>query len=361
MSRSLQTINNTDLALKVVLFLAVAVAAAGLIYQLRVLIVCLLLAITMASAMTPIVESAEKKKIPRLATALLLYLAAAIAYGALAAMLAPAVHEQWHKLIGNLPGYLSGLNNWYQSVIDHSGYNSGALTFNIEDVRNLSFRVLRQTLDMTAGFLGLILNGILTLFLATYFVVEADKIWAGILRWMPRQLRARLAPLIAPLALRMGGYARGQLFVALGVAVFLAVGFSLVGLKYSLVLGILAGLLNLVPYVGSLIACIFAVIVAFNQTPILAVAVLLIYGLEQWIESAFMVPFFLGKCASLHPLIVLIAIIVGASLMGVAGAIVSVPVASAAMFLAEEFYLKRLECPQNDVSDNSKEKANDKA
>jgi predicted PurR-regulated permease PerM len=89
-----------------------------------------------------------------------------------------------------------------------------------------------------------------------------------------------------------------------------------------------------------MIATITATVVAFNQDPKLAIIVLALYAIEQWLESTFIVPLLLGRQVSLHPLVVLFAILSGASLMGIPGALISVPVVSAVLFLAEEFYLK---------------------
>jgi predicted PurR-regulated permease PerM len=195
-------------------------------------------------------------------------------------------------------------------------------------------------MNMTAGLLGLFLNGILILFLSGYFVVEAKTIWSRLLIWVPENNRQRVANLISPLEYRMGGYIRGQLLVAVAVGLFFTIGFSLLRLHYGLLMGVLAGLLNLVPYVGSMIATITATVVAFNQDPKLAIIVLALYAIEQWLESTFIVPLLLGRQVSLHPLVVLFAILSGASLMGIPGALISVPVVSAVLFLAEEFYLK---------------------
>lgn len=334
--------NNTDLAFKLVFTTALTALSVYLAYQLKVLIVILILAVTLASAMAPIAEAAEKKKIPRALTVGVIYVVGLLCYTTLGAMLAPTVHEQWHKLNDNLPSYTTSVNLWYQKALNLAGTNSEALVPSAETLRNLGMKALNQTMDMSAGLVGLVLNTALTLFLSGYFVVEANDIWKSILAWLPPPVRSRVESLIVPVGGRMGGYVRGQLLVAACVALFLAVGFSLLGIKYALVLGMLAGLLNLVPFVGSFIACAFAVVVALNQAPVLALLVILLYAVEQWVESTFMVPFFVGRQADLHPLVVLLAVIVGATLLGVPGALISVPLASAGILLAEELYVKPL-------------------
>jgi len=331
--------NNTDLAFKLVAFSVIAALSIFLIYQLKIFIVCIILALTLASAMAPLAEMNEKYKIPRICTVLFLYLLAICVYALLAALIVPSVQEQCCKLNENLPAYISRF--WYHNPL-HLADKAHAIGLGSDDLNDFSIKLLNHTLDMTAGFVGLVLNAILTLFLAAYFVVEADKIWASIFKWLPAKMEQTFAPLIVPLSKRMGGYVRGQLLVACGAGLFLFFGFKLLGIEYALLLGLLAATLNLVPYVGSLVAVICALVVAFNQDPILAGGVLILYMVEQWVESTFMVPLFLGANVSLHPLIVLLAILFGATLMGIPGALAAVPLIAAIMLLAEEFHLKRL-------------------
>jgi predicted PurR-regulated permease PerM len=332
--------NSTDLALKLVGFSLAAVVLIFLVYRLQVLIICLILSLVLSSAIAPVAEAADRRKIPRLVTVLTLYVMAGLTYGLVGALLIPAIQEQWQKFISNLPGYLSGIDHLYQHALNMAGNSSDAFSVDVQDVQTFLLKLLRQTLDMSAGVVGLVLNVVLILFLSGYFVIEADRIWTSILEWLPERARPKAARLIEPLAMRMGGYVRGQLLVALAVGAFLVTGFTLLGLKYALLLGILGGMLNLVPYIGAFIATACAVVVAFNQAPLLAGAVLVFYGVEQWVESSFLAPHFLGRQVALHPLVVLLAILFGAALMGIPGALISVPITSAAMFLAEEFYLK---------------------
>ena len=135
---------------------------------------------------------------------------------------------------------------------------------------------------------------------------------------------------------------RGQILVSLAVSSFLAVGLTLLGVQYSLVLGVLAGLLNLMPFVGSMLTAAFSILVASNQSLVLGALTLGLFALEQWFESNVIVPQLLGKQVELHPILVLFAILIGATLMGLPGALIAVPVTSAGIFLAQEFYLKPL-------------------
>lgn len=335
---------------KVIGLVLLSVAAIWLLIELRILIVCLIFALTLASAISPIAEWGERRGISRPLMLLAVYLGVGCTYAVVALALTPAVKSQSKHLYEHLPTYLTGITDWFESVKGGlAGENSQAIRVE-ELVHNIAINVGHQTLDMGAGLLGLILDGLLVLFLTAYFVAEATTIWQKLLIWLPPRHRAPVAALIRPLGARMGGYVRGQLLVSAAVSVFLSVGLTILHVNYALILGVLAGLLNLVPFVGSAFACVFAAVVAANQNVWLAAAVLCLFACEQWFESNFIVPYLLGRHVELHPLLVLFAILIGATLMGVPGALVAVPLASAAQLLAQEFYLKPLNASETGIT-----------
>lgn len=324
----------------VVLFLLVV--GAWLVYTLKLLIIDVLLAITLASALAPLAENLERNKIPRILTVLVVYLLFILIYVGITIWIAPALWDQGLALYRQLPGYLAKLMEWYNELRAVAGDQAPAVSVGADDIRGVALGLIDQTLNLTAGIVGFLLNGILILFLTAYFVTEAPVIWPNLLKWLPKSKRERFGQLIRPVGSRMGGYVRGQLLVSLAVAIFLGTGLTLIKVKYSLILGVMAGLLNLMPFVGSMLTAAFAVLVALNQSALLAGMTVLLFAIEQWCESNFIVPHLLGSQVELHPIIVLFAIIIGATIMGVPGALVAVPTASAALFLAQEFYMKPL-------------------
>ncbi|MBX9880271.1 MAG: AI-2E family transporter [Candidatus Obscuribacterales bacterium] len=312
------------------------------IYVMRGLIVNLLIAITLAAGIAPVAEWAEKRGIPRIVTIVLLYMGFGLVYAALAYFLAPALWEQAAQLYENVPHQMAGLTTWYNQLLTMAGQTPDALSLEWTDFRDPVLKMVKQTLSLTTGLVGLMLSFILILFLTAYFVIEANQIWKGLLSWLPKHRRERAASLIVPLGNCMGGYVRGQILVSICVGLFLGTGLSLLGVHYALVLGALAGVLNLMPFVGSMLTASFAVVVAFNQDPMLGLMTIGLFVLEQWVESNIIVPQLLGKAVDVHPVIILFAILIGASLMGVMGALVAVPVVAASLYLADEFYVKPL-------------------
>ncbi len=281
-------------ALKIIGLVLLAGLAVWVAVELRTMLVCVIFSLTLASAIAPVAEWGEKRKISRVGMVMGVYLAVAVTYAVVAVLLTPAVKAQSSHLYQHLPNYLAGATSWIENVKGGIAGENGEAIKVEELVHNLAVNIGHQTLDMGAGLLGLILDALLVFFLSAYFVIEATAIWQKLLIWIPAPRRPMIAALIRPLGSRMGGYVRGQLLVSIAVSVFLCVGLSLLRVNYALILGVLAGLMNLVPFVGSLLACVFAVVVAANQNIWLAGAVLCLFACEQWCESNFIVPYLLG-------------------------------------------------------------------
>ncbi len=325
-----------------VIYLFLGALICWLTYELRMIVICLLMAITLAAAMTPVAEWGESKRIPRVLTVIVIFIVTALIYSVVAYLLFPPMKEQAQALYEHLPKYVEGLTKKFPQLGEYIGTNGDHMKIDPQRLKEFAPNVARHTLSLTAGLLGALANVVLVLFLTSYFVVEAKDMWTKLLLWVPPQHRLRAASLIKPLSARMGGYVRGQLLVSVVVATVLGTGLTILKVEYSLVLGALAGLFNLVPFVGSAITMVLSLVIAFNQSVELAILVFLLFALEQWLESNFIVPHLLGKQVELHPLLVLFAILIGATLMGLPGALVAVPLAAALQLLAQEFYMKPL-------------------
>lgn len=315
-----------------------------LVFHLKAVFVSLVISLTLASALAPLAEKGEEKlKLPRIVTVLLAYAVFGLIYVLMAVSLVPTIREQAYNLYERFPEYSLKITEHYSTITELFGSRAEqAFEISSTDARKFASQVTQQALHFTSDLVSGIVSGILILFLTAYFVIEAPQIWPKLLEWVPVKLRHKAASVIRPLEGRLGGYVRGQLMVSMAVACFLGCGMYLIGVPHAVVLGVLAGLLNLVPFVGSMITAVLAVLVAFNQSLVCAGLTIGLFAVEQWVESNFIVPRLLGSQVELHPLIVLFAILIGASLMGLPGALIAVPITTAGMFLAEEFYLRPL-------------------
>ncbi|CAN5474274.1 AI-2E family transporter [soil metagenome] len=312
--------------------------------QVQSILICTFMAIILASAIAPAAEILETRKVPRTVTVIGIYILIAIVYVVLAISLIPLVKEQAQQLVSVIPQYLKQVLESVDRVEHIAGNYAGADAVNNMDyatmAKDFGTKALGKTINFTQDVFEAILNGVFILFLTSYFVIEADKMWPQLLLWLPEYRREKAASLIRPLEVRLGGYVRGQVLVSVAVSLILGTGLTLLQVKYSLILGLIAGLMNIVPFVGSIITCVFSIVVAANQSPMLGLATFGLFAFEQWLESNFIVPHLIGKNVDLHPLIVLFSLLIGGTLFGLPGAVIAVPLASAILFLAREFYFK---------------------
>ncbi len=319
-----------------------------LLYLSLDIVLLALISIVVAAAILPLADALQKRRVPRAVTVVAIY---AIGIGILAllvVLLAPLVSEQGQLLAQRLPLFRQTLNEWIAYVRVGLGRFAGGRPIELpgmgtEQVGPLVQGLLERSLRATRGLFTGALAGLLVLFVAGYIVIDRRRLADGLLRFVPRARRDRTAQVAADVLRRMGGYIRGQIIVSACAALILTVGLSVVGFEAPLLIGVLAGALNFVPYLGSTVSLLLAVLLALNSSLFTIVGVLAVFAVEQFLEGNFLVPYFTGRQVELHPLAVLAALIVGANLAGILGALVAVPLTAGIDAVLQDVFLKALE------------------
>jgi predicted PurR-regulated permease PerM len=213
---------------------------------------------------------------------------------------------------------------------------------------------LSVTYGLATNVAGTVFSGLITsivlLFSAIYFSMDAHKFYNLFLQTVPQVYRPEITTLLARLNKTWRAYLRGQLYLMVIIGVVTWVGLWLGGLRGAFTLGVVAGVLELFPYVGPVLAAIPAIVVALIQGSTYLnvshwVFVLLIIGfytLVQQLKAATILPKLLGDAVDLHPLVVLIGVIVGANFAGILGALLAAPVIASGREIIRYLYLKML-------------------
>ncbi len=323
-----------------VLGIATAVWLVVNTWQLWLLVIVSLI---IASAMLPTARRAERYRIPRGVTVLLIYLVAAGLLALMGRLLWPALSEQGRQFMDQLPRMLDNVKGWFgdfqtwiaqwgASVPEPKGGN----------VEGVVGSVLANTLSVTTGVVGMVIEFVAILVIAMYIVSDAEHLGQWTMRLFPPRQREMLAEIGEPVVDRMGAYVRGQLAVSACVGIFLAAALSLLGVRYALLIGALAAVLNVVPWVGSLIASVLGVLSALNDSSALALGTVGVFVASNLIEGKLLVPYLVGRATGLHHLAVLIALLAGVHLAGLVGALVAVPITAAVWEVVERLYVRRL-------------------
>ncbi len=319
--------SSTQVILKIIL--------AGLIliflWVIRDIIVILILAFILAAAMDPMVDYFNTKRIPRAVSVLTVYVAVIGLATVVVYLLVPPVIEQFKVLQNNWPEYSAVLqqklgSSWFGSI-DISNLFNGLITDNGET------SVVSRTFGVFNGILGFLT----VLVISFYLVAEEKGMKEFISALIPSQHQAFTVELLEKIQTKMGLWILGQLILSISIFVLTWIGLSLLGVKYALFLALLAGLLEVVPYIGPFLSAIPGVFFAFIQNPTLALVVAILYLVIQKTEGYVLVPKIMEKTVGTSPLVVLVALLIGFKLAGVVGLLVAVPLASAITVVVNEF------------------------
>lgn len=325
-----------DTSTKVILKVMLAFLILSFLWVTRDVIMILLLAVVLASAMEPLVAYLHIRKIPRVVSVLAVYILAIGLVGLIIALIAPAVVEQFDALSANLPQYTVQIQQRFPIINNLLGNT------NLADV-------IRQVLSpvggggvvsRTVGLFNGIFSVVTILVVSFYLVAEQKGMFQFIRSLLPPQHQDFTMQLVGKIQVRMGRWVIGQFILSLAIFLLTFVGLTLLGVKYALFLALLAGLLEVIPYIGPIAAAIPAVFFALAQSPALAIGVLILYIVVQKLEGYLLVPKVMERTVGTSPLLVLISLLVGLKLAGIIGLLLAVPLVSAITLVVGEMSAK---------------------
>ncbi len=311
--------------------LVAIVLAVIFIYILKDVFIVFLFALIIASAIIPFANWLESKGLPRLFGVLGLYL---VFFGMVVLVLSlviPSIANDLSQLNSTLPKIVDKVSTSLENVQKGSPQY---LDF-ISEIQNLLDTFSAYLQQSSQSVIGLIVNvfGGLLSFVAIiissfYLSVMKKGIESFIHSVVPSDNESYISDLWKRVEAKVGKWLQGQLLLALIMGLIVYIGLSLMGIKFALILALLAMALEIVPMAGPVLAAIPAVFLAFLQSPSLGLWLIVFYVVVQQLESQVLVPLVLGKTTGLNPVVVIIAILVGAQLAGIAGMLLSVPVAT---------------------------------
>lgn len=322
-----------------------------LLWQLRSLVLTVMIAVVVAAALAPLVDLAERLRIPRWLGVVLVYLSLIAGIAGLALLIGPTVVTQTQRLLARLPFYLEQLqllvDTW---IADLAGVDPAALDYlnQLLDPQSLMSwavrsgqRVLVQSFDFTRGLLGGLLTMVLTLFISGYMLVSGSDLVRGLVELFPYPWNERLAEQVHPMAQRMGGYIQGRVLVSAILGVMITVSLRFLGLsEFALALGVIAGFTNLIPFIGPVLGSLPALVVAIVQGGWTFLWVLILYVAVQNLETYVLDPLLVGSSVRVKPLYQLLAVLGGTQLLGIVGAVIVPPWVAGMAVLLENLYLK---------------------
>jgi predicted PurR-regulated permease PerM len=327
------------------LLLTAAVLAGGwVLIQLIPILLVVVAALIFAGTLDPSVQWLERHRVGRTLALTLVFGSAAIGVVVLGLLILPPLAKQVVQFVADAPAMQEDLARWLG--------RSQLLSSAAEEVKNFDPKRLLagEAVSKLASFSGGALEFIgylgSSLVLALYLVADRERVRGSLYAIVPRRHHVRLARILSNLESIVGGYMRGQLITSAAIFVF-AFGLLLIlRVPGALALAAFAGLTDVIPFVGGLLATTPAVLSALSQGIWPAVIVLLLMVAYQEFESRLLVPRIYGRTLRLPSAVVIIALLAGGRLLGILGALLALPVAAGLRMVFEEL---RLELPGDDT------------
>jgi predicted PurR-regulated permease PerM len=326
-----------------------------LVYLLSPILLPFVAGMAIAYVLDPFVDRVERWRVPRwLATTIVLVLFVLLLISALI-LVVPIIQDQVAALINALPSY----EEMRQKVMPTLDRMLGEVTH--QDFRNLATRVgehAAQAASWASSLVGSIWSGGLALFnvlsllvitpvVAFYLLRDWDRMVARMDQLLPRDQAETIRQAFREIDDSLAGFVRGQSLVCLFLGTFYGVGLTLVGLDFGLLIGLIAGVLSFIPYVGSIVGFVSSVGVALVQYDNYYMVALVagIFFLGQFVEGNFLTPKVVGDRIGLHPVWVIFALLAGGALFGLVGVLLAVPAAAALAVLIRLAIRAYLESP----------------
>lgn len=326
-----------------IVFWFIAIAVFGLLLVLfRNMLSPFIVGMIIAYLLDPVVAALVKRNLSRtIATVLILSLFLLFTV-ILLALVGPPLFREAVQLIESTPEYLEQLSEYIRPYLEMAGQEVGERNLQ-EDIQQLLTDNAGNALSLSSSLFGGLLSGgralanlvsfVLITPLVSFFMM---KEWPAITKWIdglvPRHSYDQIKKLITAIDRKIAGFIRGQLLVAASLGIIYAVALTIAGLEFGYLIGLMAGLLSIIPLFGSIVGLLVSVLVAWFQAGdimfVMTIAAIFLVG--QVVEGNVITPKLLGGSVGMHPLWILFSIMAGAALFGIVGMLLAVPIAATA-------------------------------
>lgn len=343
-----------------IVWIAVGLVVLGWVFliiggEIRVIWLPLAFAAGLVFLLEPAVKAFGRARIPRLFGSILALIGLLAVLVAVGALVWPTVQEQGAELIEQLPDLYVTIVDWIRGVAPTLGLNIDDLLSQeaieewLRDPANQE--TIRQLLFGFGAGAGVVLRGVaetiavvgLAPILAIYFLMDLERFKKRSIELTPPAHRNEVAYVSGEVGTALGSFVRGQLLVALMVGVASSIGMWAIGLPFWLLVGIIAGFLNLIPFVGPVVGGALAALIALlNGDVWQAVWAVAIMVVIQQVDNHLITPVIQRTRVNLSPLVIVLALIIGGALAGLLGVLVAIPATAAVRIIVGHLWRTRV-------------------
>ena len=296
----------------------------------------------------PIYDYLLNKKVPKGIAILLVMVGVIVIFIMIITSLVPIIQKQLLDLVSQLPYYYQIISEQVENFMQTGLFETIQEQFNkintdfIQSITERLNGILNFTfsgIGSVVGIIGDIVITVMTMPVILYYLLkDGNKVIPFVTRMFPTRSQHKISVMLNEMNQQVSSYIRGQITVAICVGFTYIIGYTLIGLPYGVTIGMIAGLLTIIPYIGSIIGLTPALIIGFVTNPTLALHVLLVFVIEQLIESRVLQPLILGSSLKMHPVTILIILLAAGKMFGLVGLLIAVPVYAVVKVFITHFF-----------------------
>lgn len=297
-------------------------------------------AIIISYVLNPVVRMLGGRKVPRTAAVLLIYAVFLTSLSVVLMNVIPMFIEQLEELSEHLPEITMQtqqmMSRFDNSIVPGSvrmGMNNWFFQFENRMANGIS-----DFLNNIGTTIGVVFNAFIVPFLIFYMLKDFEVIERMILHYLPRSRRKSIVTLLKEIDEALGNYVRGQFLVCVIIGVLAYIGYILIGMPFALLLASVVAICNIIPYLGPFLGAAPAVVMATTISWKMVLLVLLVNTICQLIESNVISPQVVGRTLHLHPMLIILALLIGGELAGIPGLILAVPFFAVMKVVIQHFY-----------------------
>lgn len=299
--------------------------------------------------LNPMVDWAERRyNFPRIATISIQFLVLAVLIVWGLAVFIPWVSSQIGSLVEEWPTYWHKIVHMVDQFTSNKQFNAINKWFNTTNteisswLQDYSAEYAKKGLHGVSSVVGTVTSVVIAIitfpFVLFYLLKDGHQMPAYIAKFLPAKARRSFLETLKEISTQISNYIRGQIAVAFAVMIMFAIGYTIIGLPYGWLIAIVAGILNIIPFLGSFLAMVPAIVVGIFVSPIMLISVLIVFMIEQTLEGRLISPKLLGSSMKIHPVTVLIVLLAAGNVFGILGVVFGVPGYAILKVLIYRFY-----------------------
>ena len=332
---------------EIILKVTAVILTLWFLYVIRSVVVLFFIAIIVMAAIEPAVDWIQGRKnisrMPRSVAVSLVYLFFLLILGTAVSFLIPAIGYQFAQFSQELPEYGEKFLNTF-SLIRTYGESQGVIIDTQKLLSSIGSNLTNSTVGIfstTVGVFSGVFSFIVIMVMAFYMSVKEDGMHKFLKSITPKGYKQYIVSLADKIKNKIGKWMLGQIFLMIVIFALNWIVLYSLGIPYALILAIVGGLLEIIPYLGPIIATFLAVTIGFLVSPVKGLIVLVFYVLIQQAENNIIVPQIMKRAVGLNPLAVILALLIGAKVAGILGAILAIPAATVIGVFVEDFISRK--------------------